>query len=1297
MKDQYLNKLIAALWISFVLVVVSLAFYSSLGRLAVFHLGQYQDALLRELNARLDFTVEVDNVTGEWSSLTPRLAFEGVRVPVDAHVPHALEIETLYAEIDVLGSLLTRTLQLYALVGTHAVLHVDSDGPDQFTIPGLDLGAAAGGGDLYDWLANAELIDLEGVVLHLHDRTGERRLHVEAHLQRDGGFRRLQLSLQTPAGDASVRVMAEGTGPPANLRRFDGLVYIDAAMGDVTRYGTWLEPLGIKAEGGKLDTELWLQVHRGVVQAVGVLEVGGLRLRVPALSPRALALSSLKGAVRAESQDGRWIFGLDDLSLQRGERTLDISHLEGEYDGRGLAMRTANIDPVGALDYIIADESLPLSEQARKTLAALVSQGHIDRAQVTFDDLDDLAQWRLETNFTGLTIDATDIVPGVQNASGYLSMNRNEGHIQLQSTDFSMVLPTIYREPLHYDTFKAKLDWEVHPEAFRLFSGPFAGTGDEGRVHGLFSLEVPLQDSPVGTWMNLMVGLRDFHPRHRAKYLPHTLGSGLLDWLKGIGEGRVGEGAFLWRGSLRKELREHRTTQLYFDLAGVDVEYHPKWPPFKSLDGLVLIDNATADLQATSARMLDSRLTSARVSLHPDSRRQLQLRVQGEIAGDAADGLSLVNTSPLRTLVGDTFVDWQLGGELHTQLVLHINLSDSSVPPQVNVDTRWNGVKLDIVPLNLQVDNIEGQLRYDTDRGFFAEGMTGMLWGRPATFGMSRVSEDGLASLDIETEGTVSADALRQWLNLDILRLASGETAVKSLIRIPEKGLPSFEAATDLAGIALDLPPPWSKPADERRVLSVTLPLAGEQRRLQVEMSDIYLTTSFKDGERGGSSVGFGAPLAQDEAGHFMLGGELERLNMQDWRSFIDRYVLTGETKGELVAGARGLQVKEIEMLGWRLRDMVFDAHQETGQWRIEPTMDWLRGAVTLPTNLEWVKVELQKLDLANVAAAFVPPDQDDQPSDSRLPPVDASIEELLHRGARWGNVSLNMRDEGAGYLIDNIRGELPGLSLGSEETGMTIRWLKGPDGGSTGLSGVMTVGDLGLALEAYQYDKIIKTKDGLVELELQWPGSPVDFSLATGNGKAVIDMGKGSFLKTPASGTLRVVSILDLANFLKRLSLDISRLFESGVLFDSIHGDVLLGDGRIDIPIVHVSGGSSQFQFTGTSDVLEQSLDGEFAATLPIASNLPWMAALVSGLPAAIAVFIISKLFTRQVNRFSSAIYTVEGTWDDPKIKFERIFDNKLEQRNVDADENGEAADESDEGEESGEAGEADSEAGNE
>jgi uncharacterized protein YhdP len=200
---------------------------------------------------------------------------------------------------------------------------------------------------------------------------------------------------------------------------------------------------------------------------------------------------------------------------------------------------------------------------------------------------------------------------------------------------------------------------------------------------------------------------------------------------------------------------------------------------------------------------------------------------------------------------------------------------------------------------------------------------------------------------------------------------------------------------------------------------------------------------------------------------------------------------------------------------------------------------------------------------------------------------------------------------------------------------------------------------DIGEILQRLGYEKTIETEQGRVDLALRWPGAPQKYSLLTSAGSLQLDAGRGRFLETPsgATGALHVVGILNLADVVQRLSL--SRMFESGIPFHSLKGEIFLREGTIEVAGMKVRGSSSGFDFSGVSDVASQSLDGELVAILPVANNLPWVAALAGGLPVAAGVFVVSKVFEKQVNKLSSGVYTVSGSWDDPQVSFSRIFDD--------------------------------------
>ena len=255
------------------------------------------------------------------------------------------------------------------------------------------------------------------------------------------------------------------------------------------------------------------------------------------------------------------------------------------------------------------------------------------------------------------------------------------------------------------------------------------------------------------------------------------------------------------------------------------------------------------------------------------------------------------------------------------------------------------------------------------------------------------------------------------------------------------------------------------------------------------------------------------------------------------------------------------------------------------------------------------------------------------------------------------GNLSFKLYSEGENIHAQGISGQIAAMQIRSTDPASLV-WRQGP-GGHTAIESRLLFDDFGDTLERLGYERIIVTENGSFALTLQWPGGPQDFSLEQGEGALLVDIGAGTFpdVSGGASGTLRVVSILNLTEIVQRLSL--SHMFESGVPFDKVDGEVNFHDGTIDVARMEVDGGASSFQFSGVSDVRSRSLDGELVVTLPVASNLPWVAAFTAGLPVAAGVFVLSKLFENQVNRLTSAVYSATGTWDNPEVTFDRVFDD--------------------------------------
>jgi len=201
---------------------------------------------------------------------------------------------------------------------------------------------------------------------------------------------------------------------------------------------------------------------------------------------------------------------------------------------------------------------------------------------------------------------------------------------------------------------------------------------------------------------------------------------------------------------------------------------------------------------------------------------------------------------------------------------------------------------------------------------------------------------------------------------------------------------------------------------------------------------------------------------------------------------------------------------------------------------------------------------------------------------------------------------------------------------------------------------------DLRRTLESLDVDPVIENRSGQILGQLAWPGTPMDFGLLALSGELNVDIRRGSFLPVPAgtNGFLRIISLINLSGLFERAN--VTRLFDPGVAFRKAKGQFVFDAGMLRLPNFVVDGTSGGFALSSDIDLAQQTVDGELVVTLPLAENIPWVAAIAGGLPIAAGAYLASKLFEDEVKSLSSGVYSVTGDLPKPEVKFIRIFDAK-------------------------------------
>ncbi len=1277
MKRSIFHRLSSVLWVAIVTAIVLLAVYVSVGRMLSALSGAFQSEILQALNRRVPLVIDAQGVSAEWQSFTPVLVFDELRLTLPGARQHSLELSEGRIALDVAASLRTRSMQISLLSLDGLVLAgiLDSDG--RLRISGFEGSETAPGAGLEELLLNVERVALGDARLALTMPSGEQReFGLDLALSREGSHRRLEGRLSTSRG-MELTALAEGVGNPFEPASFNGQLYLNVAAADVAALAEFRAgALSELQVGGRLDLELWTSWHKGEPVTALRVAVDDLLLQARDRSWQ-LALDSMGFDARVDSHADGWSLSVAALEAARGEVLFELPRLQLDLRGETMDLRALDL-PLAPLGELLAGSDV-LSAALTELVGVLQPRGLVSALQLEVASISDpLARWRLLAAFDELAVEPWHGAPGISGARGFVRLGPGSGAVVLDSSQFSMFFPTVYERALEYDDFHGTINIDWDAESVALSSGVLQARGEEGPVRVLFGLSIPLLASEVGLEMDLLVGLENTRAVHRGKYIPYILSQELRPWLAAsIGDGVIEQGGFIWRGSLNAESTALHTVQLFFNVRDTALSFHPDWPALAGIDGIVLIDDSNVSVWADTAQLLDSRVSDLSVEVWSDAASELWLAVDGSVVGPAADGLAVVNESPLADLVGDVFAHWQLGGDLATDIALLLDLGDGAAPPEVRLSTRFTGVDLDIRPGGLAVRAISGVLDYDTRTGFSSRDLAGQFWGRalqasvrpaevvtPAVAGAAAGAgiSGARPAVSVAIETAVDMGDLGQWLGLEQAGFAAGQTAVNLELVAAAGVAPVLSIDSTLAGASLDLPAPWGKAADTQRPLHLELALGRDSVLLDIAFADtLAAELELVEGQLRAASVALGSEPLGLQPGQVRLSGRTALLDTSQWQDFLETHVAParapvepGEQGPQLAFSVEGLQLDRLLFGGREFAGVLLDAEGDGQRWRMTASTDWLRGELLYRPGTR-SRLAITHLDLAGLDSPDEAPGV--EPRIIEVPDLAVTIGELRRGESVLGKLAFDLQSDGADLRASNISGDFLALQLRAEEAGELV-WHQGADSRSV-LNTRLFFQDLGETLEALGYEKAIFTREGSFDLALAWPGGPQDFSLASGHGSIAVDIGEGHFPDVPvgAAGALRVISILNLAEIVRRLSL--SQMFESGIAFDKVDGEASLADGSIAVASMEVQGGASAFQFSGVSQVASRAVEGELVVTLPVANNLPWVAALTAGLPVAAGVFLLSKVFESQVNRLTSLVYAVGGSWDDPLVKFDRVYDD--------------------------------------
>ena len=366
------------------------------------------------------------------------------------------------------------------------------------------------------------------------------------------------------------------------------------------------------------------------------------------------------------------------------------------------------------------------------------------------------------------------------------------------------------------------------------------------------------------------------------------------------------------------------------------------------------------------------------------------------------------------------------------------------------------------------------------------------------------------------------------------------------------------------------------------------------------------------------------------------------------------------------------LKFDELELATFNLKDINAEIRLNAESTDIQFTSQLGDGMASLPTNDRLVPtINLSRLSLPK---EMLQEKIGQEAIDPRLfLAANVSVDQLSVGDAEWGSIAFEVRPEVSGAAFNRIKGDLFGLQPGASDKEPATEFFWSFDGTNYGsrLLGPIGIGDIGDMFTAFDIGKVADSTSGKMTVDLFWQDKPWNIAKDNISGDFQIFLKDGSFYKSSggADAALKLVSLFNFANWLRRLQLDFSDVVGQNLAYNDLMGIIHFEDGvaQLQEPL-KMKMPSGRMSMAGNFDLINETVDARLVATLPVATNLPWVVALLGGLPAAAGVYLTSKLVEKQVDRLSSISYKVAGPWDDIEVSVDSIFAAELKNETQEA-----------------------------
>lgn len=1274
---RFLSYFWVSLWYLFAGLTVFVAAVFSLARIFLPMLNEHSATVEQYATELAGQPVKVKSLDAEWHGFGPSLVLNEVKLLDKSGKTTLVTFDKARLGFGLIETIKAGQVSFnyLGLAGAELTLVRNKEG--NVSISGFDWVSSSESAQISDeaflsrWLLSQGRIGLELKKLNYVDRMVSNKTYrfngVFLELKNSFGRHLIEAELGIPKHpEQKLKLSVDTQGDILHSSNWSGRVYVKGTGIHILDLLNSLELFPYKIQTGRSDFELWTLWKSASLEDVrGDFSFSDIDINMTgkqAGTKQNLSYEQVKGRVSWNRSGSSWRLGLDKLVIDNmGRRwpeavlTVDsylVDNQQRLYSVAGSFLRIEDLLPLTIFTDLRDQQVISAIDQSK--LRADVYEYNFRMTPAT-------GQFRLLAQVDSASANAYEAIPEFENISAYVDVDQDKGYAKLDTSNAWINFPRVFRGAWPINNLSGEISWQHDAKSIYVNGRQLELDNDDLRSEGIFDIEIPSDGG--SPFLNLIVEFDEGDLTQGSRYFPvSVMPEGLVKWLdKSLLGGVVTVGGAVFHGRLADFPfdKGDGVFEVQFNTEEAIFKYADNWPVTHDATASVLFRGKTMKVDITSGKIFSNDIENMSISTLSLGAEEIDLTITGDVRGATSDKLKYMVTAPqLKEKFGAFAGDLTAQGD--SDLHLDISLSiGKTIDSEVAGTLKFENNKIS----NVTTGNIFSQANGSVDivpGGLEARGIKTQFFGQPSVIDIKTVAygQKPRAGVEIKAKGRFdSKDLSARYLPVlnDLVDGRSNWTVsatVPTSSSINENSQPIiFSAQTQLKGVQVNLPTPFSKAAKERLDFRLNGQLFPGRKyvintKYGKRFDGIFEITEDEDLNNFRGEIRFGGGHVVLPSGHgFRLLGQLDNLSIDVWRSLVNQIVTdkTSRSVGRTydivdLLHSADLTINNFELFGQKTGKMSLLLLNTGNELIANVSSKELHGEIKVPRNLQRdpIEMELDNWVLTSSSGASSAIDPRDFPS------IKGYAKSVMYKNRKFGSVRLVTTKLAEGLRVEQLQVKPRATNISAYG-----KWIVHGGKQNSQFELYLDSTNLGATMNDLGYLNSIAEGAGSLTANITWDGPLPQADINHLNGQVSMNFTEGRLLEIdPGAG--RIFGLFSLQNLPRRLLLDFSDLFEDGVRFNSISGEFRIDGGDAYTNNFAMDGPGGKALLAGRIGLASQDYDQLLTFT-PQSADIASLIGLIVATPWAV---ILPQIFKDDINKAMSVQYTLSGDWVAPKME---------------------------------------------